>query len=118
MRTRRIRLLPLLRHSCRTSQGQWRRVRHLYLLLFLAVCIRSFFVRNLFPTRSKAWEHKERLLRFDRDFARRTVILDDQADFFTTNWLTEEERIAAEEKQAQQKEKLRTREKQTLDITF
>ena len=43
-------------------------------------------------TRSEAWEHKERLLRFDRDFARRTVVLDDQADFFTTNWLTEEER--------------------------
>jgi hypothetical protein len=67
---------------------------------------------------SKAWEHKERLLRFDRDFARRTVVLDDQADFFTTNWLTEEEKRAAEEKQAHQKEKLRTREKQTLDIAF
>ena len=70
--------------------------------------------------RTKAWEHKERLLRFDRDFARRTVVLDDQADFFTSNksWLTEEERIAVEEKQAEQKEKLRTRAKQTLDIGF
>jgi hypothetical protein len=45
-------------------------------------------------------------------------VLDDQADFFTTNWLTEEEKRAAEEKQARQKEKLRTREKQTLDIAF
>ena len=70
--------------------------------------------------RSKAWEHKERLLRFDRDFARRTVVLDDQADFFTSNksWLTEEERIAAEEKHRDHKEKLRAREKQKLDIAF
>lgn len=45
-------------------------------------------------------------------------MLDDQADFFTTNWLTEEERIAAEEKQAEHKEKLRAREKQKLDIAF
>jgi len=47
-------------------------------------------------------------------------VLDDQADFFISNksWLTEEERIAAEEKQAEHKEKLRTREKQTLDIAF
>lgn len=69
---------------------------------------------------SKAWEHKERLLRFDREFARRTVVLDDQADFFASNksWLTEEERIAAEEKHRVHKDKLITREKQKLDITF
>lgn len=91
-------------------------------VVFLDCCsLLDAFAHSLFAleyTRSEAWEHKERLLRFDRDFARRTVVLDDQADFFTTNWLTEEEKIAAEEKQAHQKEKLRTREKQTLDIAF
>jgi hypothetical protein len=68
---------------------------------------------------SKAWEHKERLLHFDRDFARRTVVLDDQADYFISNrtWLTDEEKAKAEEKDAQQQEKLR-REKQKLDIAF
>ena len=37
-----------------------------------------------------ASKHKERLLRFDREYARRTVVLDDQADYFTQqslNWL-------------------------------
>jgi hypothetical protein len=68
---------------------------------------------------SKAWEHKERLLRFDRDFARRTVVLDDQADFFTSNrtWLTDEEKAKVEAKEAQQQENLK-RGKQKLDIAF
>lgn len=69
---------------------------------------------------SKAWEHKERLLRFDREFARRTVVLDDQADYFTSNhqtWLTAEERADAEEKEAKQQEKFK-RGKQKLDIAF
>jgi hypothetical protein len=68
---------------------------------------------------STAWEHKERLLRFDRDFARRTVVLDDQADYFISNrtWLTDDEKAKAEEKEAQYQEKIK-RGKQKLDIVF
>ncbi|KAL7565481.1 hypothetical protein ACA910_012220 [Epithemia clementina (nom. ined.)] len=38
--------------------------------------------------------HKERLLRFDREYAKRTVVLDDQADYFTQqslNWVDKEQ---------------------------
>jgi hypothetical protein len=91
-----------------------------YVCCVLLPCIVVCSTHSFSFISTKAWEHKERLLRFDRDFARRTVVLDDQADFFTSNksWLTEEERIVAEEKQAEQMEKLRTRAKQTLDIGF
>ncbi|GMH83433.1 hypothetical protein TL16_g09597 [Triparma laevis f. inornata] len=47
---------------------------------------------------SSAEIHKRRLLEFDRESAKRTVIFDDQADYFSnTNsaWLTEEERKEA-----------------------
>jgi Putative zinc finger motif, C2HC5-type len=37
----------------------------------------------------KAWKHKERLLRYDRESAQRTVIIDDQADYYSKSaWLT------------------------------
>ena len=48
---------------------------------------------------SAASRHKERLLRFDREYAKRTVVLDDQADYFThqsLNWMgTEDDRQSA-----------------------
>lgn len=57
----------------------------------LLPCVVVCSTHSFFFISTKAWEHKERLLRFDRDFARRTVVLDDQADFFSSNksWLTE-----------------------------
>jgi len=70
---------------------------------------------------SKAQLHKERLLKFDREFTKRTVIYDDQADYFsnkTSGWLTEnEQNDAAEQDEAKRKE-MHERKKQTLNITF
>ena len=70
---------------------------------------------------STADKHKERLLRFDREHARRTFVLDDQADFFTTqqarNWVgSEEERKAMEEKEEEQLLASRQRPKMQLQI--
>ncbi|CAB9527326.1 Activating signal cointegrator 1 [Seminavis robusta] len=75
------------------------------------------------PTKKqdKAWQHKERLLRYDRDAAKRTVVLDDQADYYSNQnntWLTEEEQDDAYEKDSDQRNNLHTRQKQTLNIAF
>lgn len=46
----------------------------------------------------EAWKHKERLLRYDREFAQRTIILDDQSDYYnrqTSMWSTDEEQTEA-----------------------
>jgi len=71
----------------------------------------------------KALLHKERLLKFDREFAQRTVILDDQADYFGGGgntagslWMDEEERADAEEREAERRRNLHERKKQVLDI--
>jgi Putative zinc finger motif, C2HC5-type len=61
--------------------------------------------------KNEAWEQKERLLQYDREFVQRTIILDDQADYYnqaTSNWLTE-----SEEKKAQQLEQIRYNDIQT-----
>jgi len=64
----------------------------------------------------KAWIQKERLLRFDSEFARRTEIFDDQADYQNpTTWMSEEERQEAEEKQREHLESMK-RPKQTLNL--
>lgn len=56
----------------------------------------------------KAMNQKNRLLRFDRDFARRTVIIDDQCDYqMPTTWMTEDEKQLAEENQRKQLESLK-----------
>eukprot|EP00980_Cylindrotheca_fusiformis_P014964 scaffold4095_cov117-Cylindrotheca_fusiformis.AAC.21 len=65
-----------------------------------------------------SWVQKERLLRFDREFARRTQIFDDQADFQApATWMTEEERTEAEQKQTDRIESLK-RPKQTLSLSM
>jgi len=69
----------------------------------------------------KALIHKERLLKFDREFTQRTVILDDQADYFsntTSAWLNEEEQYEAEERDAKKRQEMHERKKLTLDIAF
>ena len=65
----------------------------------------------------KAWQQKERLLRFDRDFARRTQIIDDQADFQGTEWLSAEEEKKVKEQHEQQRLASR-RPRQTLSINL
>ena len=75
----------------------------------------------LHSAQTKAWQHKERLLRYDRESAERTVIYDDQADYYsnqTSSWLTEEEQIDAEAKDEQQRTDLHQRKKQVLNIAF
>jgi hypothetical protein len=58
------------------------------------------------------------LLRFDREFARRTEIFDDQADYQApSTWMTVDERQQAEENQTRQIEALK-RQKQTLNLGF
>lgn len=81
----------------------------------------GMFVEEAKSSNDAATEHKERLLRFDRDFARRTIVLDDQADYFsnqTSTWLTQEEQADAEQKEADRQNELHTRKKQTLNIAF
>jgi activating signal cointegrator 1 len=55
-----------------------------------------------------AWRHKERLLRYDRDFAARTTVFDDQADYYSQDsaWLTAEERERAEQQEREKREEL------------
>mmetsp|Transcript_40805 Transcript_40805/g.59924 ORF Transcript_40805/g.59924 Transcript_40805/m.59924 type:complete len:363 (+) Transcript_40805:148-1236(+) len=65
--------------------------------------------------------HKERLLKFDREFTRRTVILDDQADYFsssTSMWLNEDERQNAEDQDKKQRQDLHERKAPKLNIAF
>ena len=66
----------------------------------------------------KAFLQKDRLLQFDRDFARRTEVFDDQEDYQSPSaWMTEEEKQEAEENQLKQLESLK-RHKQTLNISI
>lgn len=69
----------------------------------------------------KAWLHKERLLSFDREFARRTVIWDDQEDYYasaSSAWLSAEEKAIANSKEQERNSEMHQRKKQTLNIVF
>jgi len=68
----------------------------------------------------KSWVQKERLLRFDREFARRTQIFDDQADFQapTTTWMSDQERMDAEEVSENNRTEAMNRPKQTLSLSI
>lgn len=64
------------------------------------------------------WEQKERLLRFDREFARRTKIIDDQGDFQGLDtWMNDEELAYAAENQVKQQDALK-RPKQSLKLAL
>lgn len=56
----------------------------------------------LVSSNDKAWAHKERLLKYDREHARRTIVIDDHADYFKADvWMTSSEQdLAAEEEQS------------------
>ena len=69
----------------------------------------------------KALLHKERLLKYDREFTKRTHVYDDQADYFsntTSVWLDENERNDAEEKDSARQKDIHERKKQTLSLDF
>ena len=71
---------------------------------------------------SESWLLKERLLRFDREFARRTEVVDDQEDYYantTSTWLTEEEKHDAIDKVDDRQQKLNpSGKKQVLNLQF
>eukprot|EP00536_Pseudo-nitzschia_multiseries_P017529 jgi/Psemu1/225415/e_gw1.1607.6.1 len=67
----------------------------------------------------KAYQQKERLLRFDRDFARRTEVFDDQADYQGPGtWMTEDEQHEAEENQQKHLDSLKRPGQQTHMVTI
>ena len=75
--------------------------------------------RNRDGTFDKALLHKERLLKFDREFTERTHVYDDQADYFsntTSTWLDERERNDAEEKDEARRKDIHERKKHTLTL--
>jgi hypothetical protein len=68
-----------------------------------------------------AWIHKERLLRYDREAAQRTVVVDDQADYYsnaTSVWLTENERNEAAAQEKQRQEDIHLRKKMQLNLAL
>ena len=68
-----------------------------------------------------ALAHKERLLEFDRTFAARTHIHDDQEDYFVTStsmWSTQEEQSDARAMEEERHKNLHRRQKQKLNISF
>jgi activating signal cointegrator 1 len=78
----------------------------------------------LFPwifVRVEAWNRKEMLLQFDRESAERTVVIDDQNDYYTTStsqWVTEDERAIASELEETRSNNLHQRKNMTLNVTF
>jgi hypothetical protein len=110
------------------SEGQHQKVIRFYYSLLTDSCNRynklnGFFYQCLScwcfsDGDGKAFLQKERLLRFDRDFARRTEVFDDQADYQApSTWMTEEEEKEAEENKLKHLESLK-RPKQTLKLAI
>jgi hypothetical protein len=70
----------------------------------------------------ESWLLKERLLRFDREFVRRTEVVDDQEDYYansTSTWLTEEERHNAQDMAEDRQQELnQSGKKQVLNLQF
>eukprot|EP00188_Purpureofilum_apyrenoidigerum_P004110 Plantae.Rhodophyta-Purpureofilum_apyrenoidigerum.ctg4502.p1 GENE.Plantae.Rhodophyta-Purpureofilum_apyrenoidigerum.ctg4502~~Plantae.Rhodophyta-Purpureofilum_apyrenoidigerum.ctg4502.p1 ORF type:complete len:344 (-),score=63.28 Plantae.Rhodophyta-Purpureofilum_apyrenoidigerum.ctg4502:581-1612(-) len=66
---------------------------------------------------------KNRLLEYDRTAAKRTTVLDDDADYFesgSATWLSEEEKVAtkkAQEERARKKEEAKRRLVMTIDVS-
>jgi len=71
--------------------------------------------------KSEAWRHKERLLRYDKENTKRTIVVDDQSDYFTqqgTIWMSEQERNDAEARDDEMRRKIRERPKQQLNLAL
>ena len=72
-------------------------------------------------SKDEAWKHKERLLRYDREFAQRTVILDDQADYYnntTSAWLDEDEQADAARHEQQRQDEIHKRKNMQLNFAL
>ena len=68
---------------------------------------------------NEAWEQKERLLQYDREFAQRTIILDDQADYYnrtTSNWLNEQEQQEAQQLEQERTNAIQTRPRPIMKL--
>lgn len=64
-----------------------------------------------------AWNEKERLLRYDREHAERTTIIDDQEDYFTNiSWLTKEEQEQYIEQEIKRSNQMQHRSKMTMNL--
>jgi hypothetical protein len=91
--------------------------QRLFLFAILSYCVCVSHV-GCSDGSGKAFLQKDRLLQFDRDFARRTEVFDDQEDYQApSTWMTEEEKKEAEENQLKQLESLK-RPKQTLNLAI
>ncbi|GMI00436.1 hypothetical protein TrVE_jg11465 [Triparma verrucosa] len=69
-------------------------------------------IREAEEGEGKEEKHKRRLLEFDRESAKRTVIFDDQADYFSNSsstWLNDEEREEARAKDEGERKELHKR---------
>ena len=80
---------------------------------------KSKVVKGKDGTIDSALLHKERLLKFDREFTKRTVIYDDQADYFSNSssiWLNEGERANAEEHDRERRRGIHERKQQVLSL--
>ena len=56
----------------------------------------------------KARAYKERLLNYDRTYAQRTKVIDDESDYYaadTNIWLSEKERMRMQKKEQEMREK-------------
>ena len=79
------------------------------------------YLQDATGSQTKAWKHKERLLRYDRESAQRTIVLDDQADYYsnqTSVWLEDHEQVDAEQRDEETRSNLHQRKKQVLNIAF
>mmetsp|Transcript_21529 Transcript_21529/g.30158 ORF Transcript_21529/g.30158 Transcript_21529/m.30158 type:complete len:341 (-) Transcript_21529:25-1047(-) len=79
----------------------------------------SDFASGFNEAMTKAAHHKERLLKFDREFTRRTIIYDDQEDYFNSSrstWLTEDEQLDAEKKDLLDRKEKHDHKNQVLNI--
>jgi hypothetical protein len=66
-----------------------------------------------------AWVHKEKLLRYDRESAQRTRVLDDQGDYFVDErFLSQQERDEAREKEAERNRTMHQRQKMQLNLAL
>ena len=68
-----------------------------------------------------AWVHKEKLLRYDRESAQRTRVLDDQNDYFVAadeRFLSQQERDEAREKEAERNRTMHQRQKMQLNLAL
>lgn len=69
----------------------------------------------------KAWEHRNKLLDYDKNFEERTTVIDDQIDFEESSsnvWLTDSEKVEKKKKEEKLKELKDDRRKLVFSFDF